>query len=81
MKIRTRIFSLVLIMGVVICAVGGIAVYSAVSFADKVQQLENASARAFAGGPGGERLGRAELLRSIGLARLPSAAPPMEDGP
>ncbi len=49
MKIRTRIFSLVLIMGVMICAVGGIAVYFAATFSDKVQQLENASARAFAG--------------------------------
>jgi methyl-accepting chemotaxis protein len=49
MKISTRIFSIVLIMGVMICAVGGIAVYFAVTFADKVQQLENASARAFAG--------------------------------
>jgi methyl-accepting chemotaxis protein len=49
MKIRTRIFSIVIIMGVMISAVGGIAVYSAVTFADKVQQLETASARAFAG--------------------------------
>jgi methyl-accepting chemotaxis protein len=49
MKIRTRIFTIVLIMGVMIATVGGIAVYSAVSFADKVQRLENASARAFAG--------------------------------
>jgi len=49
MKIRTRIFSIVVIMGVMICAVGGIAVYFAVTFADKVTQLENASARAFAG--------------------------------
>ena len=49
MKIRTRIFSIVVIMGLMICAVGGIAVYFAASFTDKVQQLETASARAFAG--------------------------------
>ncbi|RYH04899.1 MAG: hypothetical protein EON57_08805, partial [Alphaproteobacteria bacterium] len=49
MKIRTRIFSIVIIMGVMISAVGGIAVYFAASFADKVQQLEIASSRAFAG--------------------------------
>ena len=49
MKIRTRIFSIVLIMGIMICAVGGIAVYFAVDFTAKVQQMENASARAFAG--------------------------------
>lgn len=54
MKIRTRILSVVVIMGLVICAVGGIAVYFAASFSDKVQQMENASARAFAG----ERLNR-----------------------
>jgi len=49
MKIRTRIFSIVVIMGAMICVVGGIAVYFAVTFADKVTQLDNASARAFAG--------------------------------
>ncbi|RYE37135.1 MAG: HAMP domain-containing protein, partial [Hyphomicrobiales bacterium] len=49
MKIRTRIFMVVVIMGVMICGVGGIAVYFANNFSDKVQQLEEASARAFAG--------------------------------
>jgi methyl-accepting chemotaxis protein len=49
MKISTRIFLVVAIMGVMIAGVGGIAVYFATTFSAKVQQLENASARAFAG--------------------------------
>ena len=49
MKISTRIFMIVAIMGLMICGVGGIAVYFAASFSAKVEQLENASARAFAG--------------------------------
>ncbi len=54
MKIKTRVFIVVVIMGVMIGAVGSIAAYFAMSFEQKVQQLENASARAFAG----ERLNR-----------------------
>ncbi len=49
MKISTRIFLIVAIMGLVVCGVGGIAVYSAAALSQKVEQLENASARAFAG--------------------------------
>jgi methyl-accepting chemotaxis protein len=49
MKISTRIFLIVAIMGLMICGVGGIAVYFAATFSAKVEQLENASARAFAG--------------------------------
>jgi methyl-accepting chemotaxis protein len=40
---------IVVIMGVMIGAVGSIAAYFAMSFAERVQHLENASARAFAG--------------------------------
>jgi methyl-accepting chemotaxis protein len=54
MKIKSRVFMIVVIMGVMIGAVGSIAAYFAMSFEQKVQQLENASARAFAG----ERLNR-----------------------
>ena len=49
MKIRTRIFLIVAVLGLVVCVVGGIAVYLSVSFTQRVQQLENASARAFNG--------------------------------
>jgi methyl-accepting chemotaxis protein len=81
MKIRTRIFSIVIIMGVVICAVGGIAVYFATSFADKVQQLENASARAFAG----EHLNRLVTAvvmdaRGIYASKTVEQAKPFADG-
>jgi methyl-accepting chemotaxis protein len=49
MKIKARIFSIVVIMGLMISLVGGIAVYFAMDFSNKTSQLENASARAFAG--------------------------------
>ncbi len=54
MKIRTRIFLIVAVMGLVICTVGGIAMYVSLSFTERTLALENASARAFAG----ERLNR-----------------------
>ncbi len=81
MRIRTRIFTIVLLMGVMIAAVGGIAVYSAVSFAEKVQRLENASARAFAG----EHLNRLVTAvvmdaRGIYASKTVEQAKPFGDG-
>jgi methyl-accepting chemotaxis protein len=49
MKISTRIYLVVAIMGLMIGGVGGIALSFSTTFSAKVQQLENASARAFAG--------------------------------
>ena len=49
MKIRTRLLSIVALMGLVVLVVGGLASYVAHSYAERVQQLENASARAHNG--------------------------------
>jgi len=72
---------IVVIMGVMISAVGGIAVYFATSFADKVQQLENASARAFAG-EHMNRLVTAVVMdaRGIYASKTVEQAKPFADG-
>jgi methyl-accepting chemotaxis protein len=81
MKISTRIFSIVIIMGIAVCGVGGIAVYFASTFVQKVQQLENASARAFAG----EHLNRLVTAvvmdaRGIYASKTIEQAKPFADG-
>ena len=70
MKIRTRISLIVAVMGLVVCAVGGLAIYATVAFTERVQQLEVASQRAF----NGERLNRlvtAVVMDSRGIYASP----------
>ncbi|WP_374624804.1 methyl-accepting chemotaxis protein [Devosia sp.] len=81
MKIRTRLFVIVAVMGLVVAIVGGMAVYFTASFADRVQQLEAASARAF----NGERLNRlvtAVVMDSRGIYASDTVeqAAPFADG-
>ena len=54
MGIKARIFSIVGVMGLVICLVGGAAVFTALQYSEKLTAIENASERAY----DGERLNR-----------------------
>jgi methyl-accepting chemotaxis protein len=49
MKIRTRLFLIVAVMGLVVSAIGGLAMYVTASFTERTEQLEAASQRAFNG--------------------------------
>ena len=72
MKIRSRILVIVAVLGLVVATVGGIAVYLSVSFTQRVEQLSNASARAF----NGEHLNRlvtAVVMDSRGIYGAASA--------
>ncbi|WP_417309493.1 methyl-accepting chemotaxis protein [Devosia sp.] len=54
MGIKARIFSIVGVMGVLICLVGGAAVFASLQYSDKLSAIENATERAY----DGERLNR-----------------------
>jgi len=49
MKIRTRLFLIVAVMGLVVAAIGGLALFVTASFTERTEQLEAASQRAFNG--------------------------------
>lgn len=49
MTLKSRIYLIVALMSLMICAVGGVAMYFTSAFSERVQRMENASARAFAG--------------------------------
>ncbi len=81
MKIRTRIYLIVAVMGLIVCAVGGLAVYATVAFTERAQQLEDASQRAF----NGEHLNRlvtAVVMDARGIYASPDvdAAAPFAEG-
>ncbi|WP_421762086.1 methyl-accepting chemotaxis protein [Devosia sp.] len=81
MKIRSRILVIVAVLGLVVATVGGIAVYLSVSFTQRVEQLNNASTRAF----NGEHLNRlvtAVVMDSRGIyaAATPEKAKPYAEG-
>ncbi len=73
MKIRTRLFLIVVVMGLVVAAIGGLAVFVTASFTERTEQLEAASQRAF----NGEHLNR--LVTQVVMdARGIYAAPDVE---
>jgi methyl-accepting chemotaxis protein len=73
MKIRTRLFLIAAVMGLIVSAVGGLAIFVTVSFSHQAQQLEAASERAF----NGEHLNR--LVTAVVMdARGIYAAPDVE---
>jgi methyl-accepting chemotaxis protein len=73
MKIRTRLFLIVAVMGLVVSAIGGLALFVTASFTERTEQLEAASQRAF----NGEHLNR--LVTAVVMdARGIYAAPDVE---
>jgi methyl-accepting chemotaxis protein len=80
-KIRTRIFMIVAVMGLVVCVVGGIALFVSDTFTKQVNALQNASSRAFAG----EHLNRLVTAvvmdaRGIYASKTTEAAKPFGEG-
>ncbi len=81
MKIRTRLFLIVAVMGLIVSLLGGLAIYVTVSFSERVQQLEASSARAF----NGEHLNRlvtAVVMDARGIYASPDVekAAPFAEG-
>ncbi|MBN9310365.1 methyl-accepting chemotaxis protein [Devosia sp.] len=81
MKIRTRLFLIVAVMGLIVAAVGGAAVYATLSLSKGAQLLEVASQRAF----NGEHLNRLVTAvvmdaRGIYASRDVDAAKPFAEG-
>jgi methyl-accepting chemotaxis protein len=81
MKIRTRLLLIVALMGLIVAGVGGLATYVTLSFSDRTDQMEAASARAF----NGERLNRlvtAVVMDSRGIYASDTVeqAKPFSDG-
>ncbi|MGV3491293.1 MAG: methyl-accepting chemotaxis protein [Devosia sp.] len=81
MKIRTRLLLIAALMGLIVAGVGGLATYVTLSFSDRMDQMENASARAY----NGEHLNRlvtAVVMDSRGIyaADTVEAATPFSEG-
>ncbi|RYE44596.1 MAG: methyl-accepting chemotaxis protein [Hyphomicrobiales bacterium] len=81
MKIRTRLFLIVAVMGLVVSAIGGLAMYVTASFTERTEQLEAASQRAF----NGEHLNRlvtAVVMDARGIYASPNVekAAPFAEG-
>ncbi|MDC9822122.1 methyl-accepting chemotaxis protein [Devosia sp. ZB163] len=81
MKIRTRLFLIVAVMGLVVSLLGGLAVYATLSFSDRMLQLEAAATRAY----NGEHLNRLVTAvvmdaRGIYAAKDTEAAAPFGEG-
>jgi methyl-accepting chemotaxis protein len=81
MKIRTRLFLIVAMMGLVVSAIGGLAMYVTASFTERTEQLEAASQRAF----NGEHLNRlvtAVVMDARGIYASPNVekAAPFAEG-
>ncbi len=80
-KIRTRLFLIVAVMGLVVAAIGGLALFVTASFTERTQQLEAASQRAF----NGEHLNRlvtAVVMDARGIYASPDVekAAPFAEG-